>query len=108
MCYKKHPYHSYVFLGCLLLSSILTSTNLLPLRDKRELKSHVCLRQSQDQNPFSLFKVCECVCGITVFAGEDRNILGSFLIGCLWLRTCGESYLLVDLCGLSLMLCAGG
>ena len=51
VCYKKHPYHSYVFLGCLLRSSILTSTNQLTLQDERELKSHVCSRQCQDQNP---------------------------------------------------------
>ena len=37
--------------GWLLLSSIPTSTNLLTLRDKRELKSHVCSHQCQDQNP---------------------------------------------------------
>ena len=64
VCYKKHPYHSYGFLGCLLLSSILTSTNLLTLQDKRELKSHVCSRQRQDQNPHVPGKVCECVSGI--------------------------------------------
>ena len=40
-----------IFLGCVLLSSIPTSTNLLTLRDERELKSHVCSRQCQDQNP---------------------------------------------------------
>ena len=46
VCYKKHPYHSDVFFGCLLLSSVPSSTNLLTLRDKRELSNPTSVRFS--------------------------------------------------------------
>ena len=71
------------------------------------MNHNVFRRRSRDISPiirlfFPIIRQGVYVCGIYVFA-EDRNILRSFLIGRLWLRTCMEPYLLADLCGLSLI-----
>ena len=62
MCYKKHPYHSYVFLW--LSSSFFNSDfnkSAHSASQERALKSHVCSLQCQDQNlsdPVIAFHLC--------------------------------------------------